>query len=183
MEPEESVVSPSVVSSIGGGFAILSGYAFIGLSFLIVAEVAARKLFGVSFQSVDEISGYVVAVVSPFAFAYALMMAAHTRIDIFYGRFRGRSKQVLDVAACLVLAGVAAFMTRSVWQVLLISWKFGTVSIGILSIPLWIPQSLWFLGSIVFLAVAVVQLAMAARGIGTAPDGDNDPNATPNGTL
>ena len=81
MEPEESVVSPSVVSSIGGGFAILSGYAFIGLSFLIVAEVAARKLFGVSFQSVDEISGYVVAVVSPFAFAYALMMAAHTRIE------------------------------------------------------------------------------------------------------
>jgi hypothetical protein len=36
---------------------ILSGYACLGLSFLIVFEILARKLFNFSKQGVDEIGG------------------------------------------------------------------------------------------------------------------------------
>ena len=173
----------SLIGSISGAFAILSGYAFIGLSLLIVTEVVARKLFGRSLQSVDEISGYVVAVISSFAFAYALIMNAHTRIDIFYGKFSNRARQLLDVLAYMVIAGVAGFMTWTAWTVLSVSWKFGTVSIGILSIPLWIPQSLWFIGSVLFFVITMVFFVRAFRVMTGAIPAEDNLNPTQNETL
>ena len=173
----------SLISSVSGGFAILSGYGFIALSILIVTEVVARKLFGVSLQSVDEISGYVLAVISPFAFAYALMVNAHTRIDILYGNLSGGKRRLLDVLAYLAIAGVAGFMIWTVWKVLVGSWKYGTVSIGILSIPLWIPQVFWFVGSIVFFSVALFLVVKALRITSGPISADEDPKPPQNDTL
>ncbi|MEM6624907.1 MAG: TRAP transporter small permease [Pseudomonadota bacterium] len=141
---------------------ILAGYACLGLSFLIVVEIVARKLFNFSIQGVDEIGGYVVAVTGTFGMALAAANRAHTRIDVLLVRLPPRTQAVLNLLAYLCLAAGAAFMAYMAWRTLADSLAFNSVSSTPLQVPLWIPQSLWLAGLVIFGLTAIV---MAARGV------------------
>ncbi|MEL6996970.1 MAG: TRAP transporter small permease [Pseudomonadota bacterium] len=141
---------------------ILAGYACLGLSFLIVAEILGRKLLNVSIQGVDEIGGYVVAITGTFGMALAASDRAHTRIDVLLVRLPGRLQAVLNLLAYLCLAGAAAFMAFMAWTTLSESIAFKSVSSTPLQVPLWGPQSLWLAGLILF---GLTALVMAGRGL------------------
>lgn len=135
---------------------IVSGYACLGLSFLIVTEILGRKLFNVSIQGVDEIGGYVVAIVGTFGMALASAHRAHTRIDIVVSRLRPMAATTANLIAYLTLAIGASFMAYMAWTTLAESIEFKSVSSTPLQTPLWIPQLLWFAGLVVFSLTAIV---------------------------
>ena len=141
---------------------ILGGYACLGLSFLIVVEILARKLFNHSLQGVDEIGGYVVAITGTFGMALAAVERAHTRIDVLLLRLPGRIQAALNLLSYVALGLGAAFMGYMGWRTLDDSLIFGSVSSSPLQVPLWIPQSLWMAGLVVFGAAA---LWTALRGL------------------
>lgn len=141
---------------------ILAGYACLGLSFLIVVEIVGRKIFNFSIQGVDEIGGYVVAVTGTFGMALAAASRAHTRIDVLLTRLPAAAQTVLNLTAYVCLAAGAAFMAYMAWVTLSDSIAFKSVSSTPLQVPLWIPQSLWLGGLVLFALTAVV---MAARGV------------------
>ncbi|MEO1459875.1 MAG: TRAP transporter small permease, partial [Pseudomonadota bacterium] len=153
---------------------ILSGYACLGLSILIVAEILARKLLNLSIQGVDEIGGYVVAVTGTFGMALAAAHRAHTRIDILLVRLPGRAQAVLNIAAYLALAASAAFMAFMGWATLEESLAFGSRASTPLQTPLWLPQGLWLAGLLLFGATALV---MAIRALRLLPRGLSAANA------
>lgn len=129
---------------------ILGGYACLGLSFLIVFEILARKLFNHSLQGVDEIGGYVVAVTGTFGMALAAVERAHTRIDVLLLRLPRRIQAALNLLSYVGLGVGAAFMGYMGWRTLDESLTFGSVSSSPLQVPLWIPQSLWMAGLVLF---------------------------------
>ncbi|MEM1264539.1 MAG: TRAP transporter small permease [Pseudomonadota bacterium] len=141
---------------------ILGGYACLGLSFLIVVEILARKLLNVSLQGVDEIGGYVVAITGTFGMALAAVERAHTRIDVLLLRLPGRVQAALNLSAYVALGIGAAFMAYMGWRTLSESLTFGSVSSSPLQVPLWIPQSLWLAGLVVF---GLAALWTALRGL------------------
>ena len=91
---------------------ILGGYVLLLLSFLIVFEIIARKLFSYSLQGVDELGGYVVAITGTFGFAYALIERTHTRIDIILGHVPPLPRNLLNLLAYALVTGAALFMLR-----------------------------------------------------------------------
>ncbi|MFK7762987.1 MAG: TRAP transporter small permease subunit [Roseobacter sp.] len=129
---------------------ILGGYACLGLSFLIVFEILARKLFNHSLQGVDEIGGYVVAVTGTFGMALAAVERAHTRIDVLLLRLPRRVQAALNLLSYVGLGLGAAFMGYMGWRTLDESLTFGSVSSSPLQVPLWMPQSLWMAGLVTF---------------------------------
>lgn len=141
---------------------ILGGYACLGLSFLIVAEILARKLFNWSLQGVDEIGGYVVAIVGTFGMALAAVERAHTRIDVLLLRLPPRAQAGLNLLAYVALGAGAVFMLYMGWRTLADSLAFGSVSSSPLQTPLWIPQSLWVAGLACF---GLAALWTAVRGL------------------
>ncbi|MEM9781903.1 MAG: TRAP transporter small permease, partial [Pseudomonadota bacterium] len=141
---------------------ILAGYALLGLSFLIVFEILGRKFLNFSVQGVDEIGGYVVAVTGTIGMALAAWDRAHTRIDVLLIRLPGRVQAMLNLLAFLCLAAAAAFMAYMGWTTLAESIAFKAVSSTPLQVPLWIPQSLWLAGLVLF---GLVALVMVARGV------------------
>lgn len=141
---------------------ILGGYACLGLSFLIVTEILSRKLLNLSLQGVDEIGGYVVAVTGTCGMALAAASRAHTRIDVLLLRLPGRMQAGLNLLAYVALGLGAAFMAYMGWRTLDDSLTFGSVSSSPLRVPLWIPQSLWLAGLVVF---GLTALVTAARGL------------------
>lgn len=147
---------------------ILGGYACLGLSFLIVVEILARKLFNFSLQGVDEIGGYVVAITGTFGMALAATARAHTRIDVLLLRLPKRIQAGLNLLAYVALGLGAAFMAYMGWRTLSDSLAFGSVSSSPLQVPLWIPQSLWLAGLLLF---GLTALWMALRGLAALRNG------------
>ncbi|MEM9249810.1 MAG: TRAP transporter small permease [Pseudomonadota bacterium] len=141
---------------------IFGGYACLGLSFLIVFEIIARKVFNFSLQGVDEIGGYVVAITGTFGMALAAVERGHTRIDVLLLRLPKRVQAGLNLFAYVALGIGAAFMGYMGWLTLSDSLAFGSVSSSPLQTPLWIPQSLWLAGLVLF---GFSALWTAARGL------------------
>ncbi|MEM9628750.1 MAG: TRAP transporter small permease [Pseudomonadota bacterium] len=152
---------------------ILSGYACLGLSFLIVFEILARKLLNFSVQGVDEIGGYVVAITGTFGMALAASMRAHTRIDVLLNRLPVRLQAGLNILAYVCLALSAAFMAYMAWTTLSESLLFKSRASTPLQTPLWLPQGLWLAGLVLF---ALTAIAMAARALIRLRTGLDDAN-------
>ncbi len=134
---------------------IVSGYAYLALSLLIVFEILGRKILNVSVQGVDEIGAYVVAITGAFGMSLAAWNRAHTRIDVLLARLPLRTRSLLDCMAYLALALGALFIASMAWRVLSETIAFKSVSSTPLQTPLWIPQLMWFTGLLFFSFVAV----------------------------
>lgn len=139
----------------------VGGITLLACALLISLDLILRKTIGLSMGGADEIAGYVLAIVSSWAFPIALLRRSHIRVDILYSRLPLKPRIGLDL---LALAGMAVFVGALLWhsgQVLLDSIHYRSVSTTPLQVPLWIPQSLWFAGYL-FFAVTILVLAWAS---------------------
>ena len=140
---------------VGGSLLIFS-------AFLVAIEVILRKIFNQSLAAVDELSGYIFAIITAWAFSYALFRRAHIRIDALYVRLPAKVQCTLDVTALLSLA---LFFTLLAWQavgVLTETIRIGATSNTPLRTPLWMPQIFWMTGLWFFLINIYLLLIRAA---------------------
>lgn len=132
---------------------IATGWALVGICFATVYEIVARQ-FGASIQGVNEVGAYLLAIVSSWGFASALLSRAHSRVDFLFPYMPGVMRSVLDVTAAVTLAGLAVFSAWQAGGVLSDTLRWQARASTPLQTPLWIPQSLWLFGLVVFAGVA-----------------------------
>jgi TRAP-type C4-dicarboxylate transport system permease small subunit len=113
----------------------------------------ARRLFGHSVQGVTELGAYLLAIVSAFGFSSALLQKAHSRVDFLFPRMPPFMVAVLNLAAAVLLFGVAALSVWQGWHVLEETLLFDSRASTPLQTPMWIPQGLWLAGLAVFAGV------------------------------
>ena len=146
----------------------IGGVALIGAAFMVTLDVFLRDVFLITLGGADEISGYIFAVSTAFAFPYAVLHRANVRIDALYIPLPGPIRSFLDLIALAVLAVFFFPLTWQIWGMLQQSYEFWTKSITPLQTPLAIPQTLWFFGMLVFcltiLLVFLVALTRFLRG-------------------
>jgi TRAP-type C4-dicarboxylate transport system permease small subunit len=143
------------------GMQILMGWVLLALCFATAYEILARRLFGVSLQGVNEIGAYLLAIGSTWGFSMALLQRAHSRVDFLFPRFPRAMRSVLNVVAALSLAALAIFSAWEGWSVLKDTLRWQARASTPLQTPLWIPQSLWLLGLVVFAGLASALAAHA----------------------
>jgi TRAP-type C4-dicarboxylate transport system permease small subunit len=143
--------------------ALACGAMLIASAIYVSADLIARKVLNLSFVGANEISGYVLAVSTAWAFSYALLKRSHIRIDVFYQYLPRRSRAAIDVLAVAALAGFAAIFVWYANRYFLQVWGRGTRSITSLALPLWIPMLAWYAGWIVFLVISVYLTLVSAR--------------------
>jgi TRAP-type C4-dicarboxylate transport system permease small subunit len=151
-------------------FTLASGWWLVGLSVATCVEMVCRKFLGFSLQGVDEVGAYTLAVTSALGFSYALLARGHTRVDFLLSKLPAAPRAALNWLAMASLAAVASFAAWRAWTVLAESIEFDSHSTSPLQTPMWLPQSLWFVGWVLF---ALVALAMAVHaGVLLARDRD-----------
>jgi TRAP-type C4-dicarboxylate transport system permease small subunit len=138
--------------------AVLTGWALLLYCFAVGVEIVGRRYLGFSLQGVDEIGGYLMALIVAVGFTVALYSNAHIRIDMLLPRLPRAVTLWLHVAA---VASIAAFALFLVWQgagLLAHSHKLNAVSPTPLLTPMVIPQAMWLAALAFFLLAAVVLL-------------------------
>lgn len=134
--------------------ALACGWWLIALSILTLVEMLGRKLLGFSLQGIDEIGSYTYGIVGSIGFAHALISRSHTRVDFLLSRFSPGVRALLNLLAILSLAALAVLCLWRGWQVLAESIELNATASTPMATPMWIPQSLWIAGYLLFALVA-----------------------------
>ncbi len=152
---------PGAVRRVIDVLVLATGWWMVALSLLTCVEMVARKLFAFSFQGIDEVGGYTLAVVGAVGFSYTLLTRGHTRIDFLVSKLPVRGRSALNVLAMATLAACAVFAAWRGWTVVAESIEFQSRATTPLQTPMWMPQSLWLLGWLLFAGVATTLAAHA----------------------
>ncbi len=148
-----------VVDRVARAAVILGGVAILLSAFMITADVIMRRVLGLSTWGADELSYYALAIASSWAFAHAMLVKAHIRIDMVTSRLRWPLRSACNIIALLAMGFLALFACYAILQEVERAWSRGTTSITRLETPLWIPQGLWLAG-FVFFALTVFFLLL-----------------------
>lgn len=135
-------------------FTLAAGWWLLLIAVATCVEMVTRKLFNFSLQGVDEVGGYTLAVTSALGFSYTLLARGHTRVDFLLSRLPAGLRAFLNTLAMVSLAAVALFAAFRAFGVLSESIEFQSHSTSPLQTPMWLPQSLWFFGYVLFALVA-----------------------------
>jgi TRAP-type C4-dicarboxylate transport system permease small subunit len=158
---------------------IAGGILLLAVSGLIILAITLRKFFGTSIQGVDELSSYAMALAFAWAMPFAILDRAHIRIDVVHAVLPERARAWFDLGSAIVFFLYMAVVSYFCIGLALTSYRDGTLSDGLLAIPLAIPQWIWAVGLgvstlvILYLAVKSGRALMAgdratvARLIGT----------------
>ena len=157
-----------VVEPVARWAAIVCGWAVLIYSFAVAYEILGRKLFGFSFQGIDDIGGYVLAITAAVGASFTMAMRGHTRVDVFLVRMPVGCQRALNAVAMVTMAVFGSYAAWRGFAVLSESIEFQSVATNPLQTPLWQPQVLWLTGislfALISVAYAVHALALYFRG-------------------
>jgi TRAP-type C4-dicarboxylate transport system permease small subunit len=126
--------------------AAIGGMGIIFIAVIITIDVFLRKFAGTTIGGASEIAGLVFAVATAISYTYVLLDRANIRIDVLYTHLTPKWRAYLDFFGMLVFLIFIARLTYSIFLLVEQSWSGNTKTVGVIIVPLWIPQSLWFAG-------------------------------------
>jgi TRAP-type C4-dicarboxylate transport system permease small subunit len=133
---------------------------FLSLIALLVISQIVGRILGLQVRSAIDFATFSLAAFIFLGLAYTHRSGAHIRVTLLIRLFPPKLRhaiEMLNVAAALTLF---SFFTYYSVQMTIQSYEFGSVSIGIVPFPLFIPQAGMALG-LLMMSVAVVQDLLA----------------------
>ena len=134
------------------GLYLACGFAAAGCLLLILVIIVVQMVLrwtGNTFPGAASYAGYAMAAASFLAFAHALTRGAHIRVGMLLNA-AGDRRWMVELWCTGVAMVLTWFLARFAVKTAHWSWKLGDISQGQDATPLWIPQSLWAFGAVVF---------------------------------
>ena len=111
---------------------------FVPLSFLLIAVPPRRPLL--------VLLGLVLLGATFTGLAYTFTVGGHIRVDLLHNALPEKVQRILDIVVTVIALSSTAL---GIWYSVLLtydSYDFGDVSIGMVPVPLWIPQAVMVVG-------------------------------------
>lgn len=143
----------------------LGGTALLISAIIVTVDVISRKIFNATLGGSDEISGYVFAASTTWAYSYCLLNRSNVRIDVLYNFLPERLRSILDIIGLALLLYYMGYLTDRAYDVFWTSWTGNAISNTTLLTPLWIPQLAWVLGLMLFVFTLAFMLLYTLVGL------------------
>jgi TRAP-type C4-dicarboxylate transport system permease small subunit len=124
------------------------------IAVIILADVALRQ-FGGQIRGSDDLAGYALVGTALLGLAPTYRLGEQIRVGLVLDRLSGPSRRVAELLALAIGTIIAGWATWWIGKFVHDSWRFHEIGTGLISTPLWIPQSLMLIGiGVMFLALA-----------------------------
>ncbi len=130
----------------------ISAMGVVAMLSLITAEVVMRGVFRISTLIADEVSAYLLVVITYMALGYNLRTDKHIRIRVVFDRLPPKGQRFLDLLTSVLNLAVSIVLTRWVWHLVVDSYSGHQISMTWLRTPIYIPQ--------LFIAVGISMLTI-----------------------
>lgn len=152
-----------LLDALYDGAGWLAALFMIGVLLMVLLSIVSRLLqFYV--PGTDAYAGYAMAGAGFLALAHTLKRNEHIRVTLIIGKLSGKPKRAMEIWALTVavlLSGLFAFYAmRLAWQ----SHAFHDISTSADATPLWIPQLLMVVGTLVLLIAFIDEWVLELRG-------------------
>lgn len=150
----------ALVTNVAGA---LSAAMMVVMVAAVLFQIVSRML---GFRSFDagELAGFLLAIMSFLALAYTFRAGGHIRVNVALSRLSGGSRRAMEIACLTVAAAIVLVLAWSSYSMARDSYEFGSVSTGMLAVPLWIPQVGMVVGAVLLLLVLVEGLVDTIQG-------------------
>lgn len=150
-------------------------FSMVAIAALVFAQVLGRAVdaaavflgmprYGFVIPSLAEIGGFLFVASAFLALPATLRAAGHVRVTLLLRYLGPRGDRIMTLLVLVVALGLTAFAVWSVWQLTQTSFRRGSLSVGIVAIPLWIPQAVMTSGLSIFAVALLDELAALLRG-------------------
>lgn len=130
---------------------------------LMLAQALGREA-GLLIRGADDIVAWLTAASAFLPLAHTFRHGEMVRVGLIVERLPARARRPAEIATlalALVVVGYIAYAAaRFVYQ----SWKFGEVTLGLIQIPVWIPQASLVAGATVFFVAVLDDFVVLLRG-------------------
>ncbi|MBK5925979.1 TRAP transporter small permease [Rhodobaculum claviforme] len=182
-----------VLDTIYGAAMVAACGAMVAIAALVLAQVLGRVLdralvlaggtaLGLQVPSLAEIGGFLFVAATMLALPATLRAGGHVRVTLVQKLGGPGVQRALTLVVLVIALGLAVFAAWAVGARALDSFQFGTLSFGMVRVPLWIPQGVMALGLGLFALALADEAWSALRGIpafraaerarGTTPEED-----------
>lgn len=149
-----------------GGY--VSAFQLVFIMLMVVLQVLGRLLdaallglrmepLGLQVPGLAELAGFLLLGATFTGLAYTLTVGGHIRVDLLHRTLPASARRALDILVTLIALAITGYGT---WFSVLLafdSYDFGDVSIGMVPVPLWMPQAVMVLG-LAWLLIALLDV-------------------------
>lgn len=137
--------------------AVISASLLVAMTLLILLEICMR-MFSASTYMADVLVGFGVAAITFLAAPWALEEGAMIRVTALTDTLSGPVRWIVEAFAVGSAAAIMWFLALHQWKTVAKLFERGSVSEHLIPIPLWIPESCFFVG----LALLLLQMLVRA---------------------
>ena len=140
------------------------GAFFVCAIFVVMIGGALTRPMGISLSGTDDLVSWMCAAAAFLPMASAFRRGDFVRMLLVLDKLspeRRRYAELLALLVALVASAVlAGWATFGVYE----SWRYDEMSIGLLVVPMWIPQLSFAIGAILLLVAVIDEFAAVLRG-------------------
>ena len=142
---------------------LLSAVLLAGIAVLTFIQIVGRML-GYLISTGTEFAGFCMAGSIFLALAWTLRSGGHIRVNLVVQRLPAGARRITEIW-CIAIAAIAAgLFTYSAISMTWDSYRFGDVSVGMVPVPLWMPQVAMAAGVFLLEVALIEQLVLVLRG-------------------
>lgn len=149
------------------GLYLATGYLaglFLIAIFLLMMALSIGRPLGINIQSGDDFTAWSLAALGFLGLAHTFKSSELIRMGLLVEKLHGRPRQVMELIALSIGTFLVGFMTWAAVTMTYDSWLLNDLSSGVISVPLWIPQLSFSIGSLVLLIAFIDELVHVALG-------------------
>ena len=146
-------------------YAASGALAAVSLAFicaLMLAQSFGREA-GILIRGADDIVSWLCAASAFLALGHTFRKGELVRVGLWLDKLAGRARWYAEVFALAITALFVGYMTWAAVRFVYESWTFHEVAQGLIPIPIWIPQTSFVIGVLIFLAAVLDELVAVLK--------------------
>ena len=129
-----------------------------GICLLTLAQVFGRML-GIVVPSADDFATFCLSTSTYLALAYVFVRKEHIRVTIGIRSMAPRVRKIFEFISLMIGIGLTGFATWYMTIMVLETYQYEEMTLGLIAIPKWIPQVPLPVGMLLLMLAMVQQLA------------------------
>jgi len=142
---------------------VLAALCLASIAVLMLAQAVGRE-FGLLIRGADDITAWLCAASAFFALGHTFRHGELVRVGLWLDMLKPEARRIAEIAALSITALFVGYMAWAVTKFVYESWKFNEVAQGLIKVPIWIPQTTFVAGVLIFLVAVLDELLLVWRG-------------------
>jgi TRAP-type C4-dicarboxylate transport system permease small subunit len=134
-----------------------------GVCVLMLTQAFAREA-GFLIRGADDVTAWLCAASAFLALGHTFRKGELVRVGLWIEHMAPAARWRAEVLALSIAALFVGFMVFAVTRFVYESWQFNELAQGLLRIPIWIPQTTFLVGALVFFVAVLNELVTVIRG-------------------